>query len=277
MLAFVHIEKCGGTTLVHTLRRAFGLDHFDVLPRDKSSHLFTSADLAQVLRLRPRVKSLAGHSIRLRSRLERVVPEVRYYTLLRDPVRRYVSDFYHFVDLLGFPDDFEHWLSLTDRHDFQTRAIAGTADVAAAKELLTSRFAAVGIVEEYDTFLDSLAGLAHPRRLEHRSRVRNAADQRRGRHGKVPLERFRDAIIARNRLDLELYDHVRRVILPEQEARRDRGGGSRSTGAARTIFGSWRGLQNLLFRNLIYKPYLGYLPFRPHALPRYRRSVVRER
>jgi len=91
MLEVVHIEKCGGTTLIHALRRHFGLAHFDVIPRGKNSMLFTHEDLRSLLRLRPTVKSIAGHPVRVHSNLHELLADSRYVTILRDPVARYVS------------------------------------------------------------------------------------------------------------------------------------------------------------------------------------------
>ena len=70
LIAFIHIPKCGGTTLNNVLRREYMLDHFDVLPADKSpAAVFTPEDMRCLLKLNPGLKS--------------VVPGISYYTLLR--------------------------------------------------------------------------------------------------------------------------------------------------------------------------------------------------
>jgi hypothetical protein len=280
MLAFVHIEKCGGTTLLHSLRRAFGVDHFDVMPRDKSSMLFGPDDMRALLALRSGARSIAGHTVRPRSNLESVVPDVRYYTLLRDPVARYVSDFRHFVDLLGFPDDFELWLGREDRRDFQTRAIAGTDDVEEAKRVLKERLALVGVVEEYADFLGKLRALAEPHHLSADYEVRNRASQRKSRRKPLELERFRERILEQNRLDLELYEYARSVVIPGQSLRfrgRLAEGAPEAPGASARVRERLRAWTNRAYRNLIYKPYMGYAPFKTHALPPYRGFDKRNR
>ncbi len=283
MLAFVHIEKCGGTTLLHQLRRGFGIDHFDVIPKDKEAVLFGADDMRALLKLRPSVKSIAGHSVRIHSGLESVVERVSYYTILRDPVARYISDYQHFVDLLDFPDDFERWLDFEARHNFQTRAIAGSDDLEAAKTILRSRFDLVGLVEEYGEFLEQLSLLSPSCGLSLECEVRNSAEQRKSHRKPLPLDQFREQIIENNRMDLALYEDARDVLLPEQRERFSaRCEGAISTTAAtgqprrHPLRERTRASMNRLYRNLIYKPYLGYAPFRYHALPPYRKRSKRD-
>ena len=277
MIAFVHIEKCGGTTLIAMLRQAFFLDHFDVIPRDRRGMRFTPEDLEHVRRLRPSVKSLAGHSIRLDARLHEHAP-VRYFTLLRDPVKRYLSDFEHLgkrfllKDHVHEGDDcFERWLDMTERHDFQSKAIASTADANRACELLDSHFAVVGTVEEYADFLLAL-GEVVTRRFDVRLPPPPDARNVRGNQSDVVaqrarlLDRYGDRVDAANRQDLALYRHVARKATA-------RVGGDQPLAAAPSSAtakpSTSRATLAWIYRNAIYKPYVGRLPFVPHALPAY--------
>jgi hypothetical protein len=277
LLAFVHIEKCGGTTVLKLLRSAFGLDHFDVIPRDKNSMLFGPEDLRELLALRPSVKSISGHTVRHQSQLETVVPEVQYYTVLRDPVARYVSDFRHFVDILGFPDDFEYWLDFKDRHDFQTKAIAGVDDVEEAKRILGEHFVLVGILEDFGEFLAHLRVLAQESPLSLDYEVSNTASGRRSKSDIPNLEALRERVLEKNRLDMELYEFTRSVLIPEQKARFQDGLPASPSGRVTRMRERSRLCLNRLYRNFVYKPYMGYAPFKYHALPPYRAPYKKDR
>ena len=274
MLAFAHIEKCGGTTLIYALRGLFMFDHFDVIPRKKNSVLFTADDMLAVLRLRRTVKSVSGHWIRLSSNLESVVPDVQYVTLLREPISRYVSEFRHFGQYAGCADDFEGWLEFPDRFNLQTKAIAGCEDLELAKELLATRFAHVGLVDRYDDFMRGLAILLQvPPGVLH-YRVKNAASQRPGAEGPiVDLDRYARQIHERNHLDLKLYRYAKETLIPSLQARlAERTSPVTSTPPApRSEFAiRVRVALNRVYRNLIYKPRFGYWPaihWHPHFGP----------
>ncbi|HJQ79707.1 MAG TPA: sulfotransferase family 2 domain-containing protein [Lacipirellulaceae bacterium] len=277
MLAVIHIEKCGGTTLIDVLRRNFQLDHFDVIPRDRQAMVFTAGDLHDLLKFRPTVKSIAGHTIRLDSGLENVAPQIRYITCLRDPVRRYVSDYCHFVERLGLEADFEQWLGREDRHNFQTRAIAGEADLDAAIHLLETRFELVGALESFAEFVHQI-GLVVQRSLfstfDPWYEVRNS---RWGRPSVLStselIGKFGERIAAVNALDTKLHHHVLKVIVPRQRAVwvADNSAASLAApyrGPLERLRDGRRRLLCRLYRNLVYKPHMRRWPV-PHRLPIY--------
>lgn len=273
MLAFVHIEKCGGTTLARTFRRYFGCDHFDIIPRDPEAMLACHDDLRHVLSLRSSTRSVAGHPVRVQCQFEEVVPDIAYVTLLRDPIKRYVSDYRHFVEVLNHPADFERWLDREDRHNFQTRAIAGVDDADAAIEILRERFDLVGTVENYGLFVDNLAQLLRCDTSDLWYRVENRANDRRRSQPLPDLDKYYDRIAHNNRHDKKVYEYVLGTLAPAIdpatcqvfEARPFRPLLARSR-----LLGNARLTANRLYRNLVYKPSLGHLPV-PHALKHYRR------
>jgi hypothetical protein len=277
MLALVHIEKCGGTTLIDVLRRNFQLDHFDVIPRNRKAMLFTADDLRELLDFRPTVKSIAGHSVRLSAGLQDVVPGIQFVTCLRDPVRRYVSDYCHFIDRLGSRCNFAKWLARDDRHNFQTRSIAGAADLKQAIHLIQSRFAVVGVLEQFDDLLAQLAAIVRRSMHVELDTWYEIQNSRRTHRGSSPaselVARFREEIVAVNQLDIELYDYVRNVVLPRQAQALGTAGADKSASpGARGWRDRWRDGQRRvvyrLYRNLVYKPHVGRLPL-PHRLPIY--------
>src|SRR5690349_13537209 len=101
MYAFVHIDKTGGTTLTSIFRRSFGTRHCDIrLPLVKRRHdgrnhraSVEAADLVRVTRIYRNLRGISGHNVKAYSDLQSAVPELRYITVLRDPVARFRSHF----------------------------------------------------------------------------------------------------------------------------------------------------------------------------------------
>lgn len=217
ILAFVHIEKAAGTTLIHVLRRNYFLRYFDVRPMGRGdARVFSSDDMDKVLLFNPFVKCIAGHSVVPYGDLDTGYPNIRYVTVLRDPVMRYVSQFQYLTHERAHGFTFEEFLE--DRHydNFQTRKIAGAEDVSEAKKMLSEKFLLVGVVEEFDEFLLMLARKLVGVRFNPAYREKNKA-RRKGFSEEI-VSKYRDQIMERNQCDIELYDYVRNTLLPENRA-----------------------------------------------------------
>ncbi|HET8692446.1 MAG TPA: hypothetical protein VFM30_09985, partial [Steroidobacteraceae bacterium] len=111
LLAFIHTEKTGGTTLNQVLRRNFFLRFADVRPLAPASRgRFGATDFRIYRRLNPALRAISGHAVLPGLELGGGAGEIRYVTLLRDPARRYVSQFLYFVRIGLRPDDFDRFL-----------------------------------------------------------------------------------------------------------------------------------------------------------------------
>jgi hypothetical protein len=263
LLAFVHIEKAAGTTLIYLLRRNFALRYLDVRPlHSRSEGIFCAEDLLTCLQINPFLLSVGGHAVKPFSDLETVAPNIRYVTLLRDPVRRYLSQYHYWITVLKKEWTFEEFLDHEPSHDFQTRKLVGSSDVAAAKRVLAERFFLVGIAELFDEFLVELAQKLQPRRFDPRHRRRNVASERTQQAPDL-FERFDARIRANNAGDIELYQHVVDVVLPRQRHLYEGDFGAaltalRGTGEIRERIGV-RLLLDGLCRKVYYEPLTGIL------------------
>lgn len=283
MLAFVHIEKCGGTTLIDVLRHNFFLDHVDVIPRDPAAMLYSPDDLREIRRFRPSAISIAGHSVRTFGRLDDTGIPLAYYTCLRDPVKRYISDYLHFVELLGHPVDIDAFLERPDRQNFQTKSIAGSPDLGLAKSLLRDRFAVVGVLEHFDEFLSNLGSVIQDHTGITASidyQIKNTRSDRTAKSdARLQAEAAIDQIVEVNQLDIALHQYVLNEVA-EHSRFRTTAVTSAETYQPSTISRllprrAQDGLYRV-YRNLIYKPYMGHWPTE-HRLPVYREQLQESR
>ena len=215
VLAFVHIEKAAGTTFIHLLRRNFFPAYMDVRPVIQHGEgCLTAADLRVLSRVNSFLRCIAGHSVQSCSDLAEWRSDIRFVTILRNPIDRYVSQFNYWNSRLGKNVTFDQFLANHDTWNFQTRKIAGKADLAQAKDQLHDRFFHVGIVEGFDEFLLLLARKLRPFSFNTSYDVKNTGNKQSLSVDKV-VEKFYDEIAEKNSLDLELYDFVKECLLPK--------------------------------------------------------------
>lgn len=233
-VVFFHLFKCGGTSVIHRLRRS--------VPRGRFLHVRDpkafAADLAAHPEETGRYRAIAGH-LDIGTLAERL-PDARWTTVLRDPVDRMLSQYHHFRraaatpgdagsaghrfraafcadnDLAAFVDCEDPRVTVYTR-DFMARKLAGWPPARrtdaglldAALDRLAG-FAAVGTTDTLDTeFLPAIERLAAGRRrLALPARRANVSPGRRDR--RPPLDRgLLAAILERNRADAALYAAAR--------------------------------------------------------------------
>jgi len=273
--AFVHIEKTAGRTVRAVLLRSFGAGHCEIrTPYDRRAaetddhrvHV-DAADLRKVRRIYRGLRGIAGHNVKPYSDLDDEVPGIRYFTFLRDPVRRYLS---HYKNRARAYDraDFDRWASAAWTHDWQTRMIAGERNAQKAIDLLATRVGFVGLTETFDESLLMLGRwLGAPdfrpeyrpvNRLEEKSRDRDAA-RAKADLGYLEEPAVRDRLREINALDQQVYDYALREHCARQRAAYD-GDLAADVAALRernARITDWdEALSSRLLRNWVYKPAL---------------------
>ena len=109
LLTYIHIPKTGGTTAKRILRSSYGFRHCDDEPWNKSKYktnekpvdLFSKLNyyplppthLKKVLLCHPHLHSIAGHHIMPYVDWGVIRSDIKYFTIIRDPVKRCVSEF----------------------------------------------------------------------------------------------------------------------------------------------------------------------------------------
>lgn len=280
--AFIHIEKCGGSTLINMLRSSFGIRHFDIIAKGQQDDLAQKSDFEKVLKLCPSALSFSGHPIRLfHNKKIRQLKQVGFYTILRQPAARYISDFNHFAPCFPGVKNFRDWLKLEKRNNFMTRAIAGEPDFNKAVDIIRKEIALIGLLESFNEFVNQLRLLFYPELLTDRYKVRNKAGKHYegflysiyekmtkagSRHDidfKFDYDRYEDQIIKNNDIDTKLYNYVEKEILPAQREKFEKL--EKNTAINRSQQAGQFNLMiklvaNQVFRNAVYKPNLGLFP-----------------
>lgn len=243
VILFNHIPKTAGTTMHRVLQRALGMEriHYStVLGEHPEAVARIAAELDRPLEGQHAVVAHTGVGI------EALLPARHSYsrfTVLRDPVARTVSAYFHMHDHGGLPEGmtFERFLREEPLHTFnsQTAFLAGLAarhhlgegEIAAAavdREALATAKAelaahdVVGVTDRFDETLLLLRDAYGwgPRQVLYRS-----TNVGRARHAAPPTPAELELARANNELDLELYEaarelHARQLAerLPRREA-----------------------------------------------------------
>lgn len=217
ILAFVHIEKAAGTTLIYILRRNYLFRYCDVRPLSKQSEgVFRARDLRKLVNIYPFIRCIGGHAVRPFGDLADDNPGIQFITLLRDPVKRYISHYQYLIHEMKRKITFQEFLNNSNFDNFQTRKLAGKEDVEVAMKILADRFLVVGIVEEFDEFLGVLRKKLLPHIIDTRyKRINIARDKQ---LGSSILNQYNDQIVDRNKLDSLLYEYVNNEITPKYTA-----------------------------------------------------------
>jgi len=222
MYAFIHIPKTAGTTLRYLFRQAFGARHCDVrspIHRRQSNQWLEACDLNLVKAVYPQLSGICGHRVCCFSDLGKALPDLKYFTVLRDPARRFVSNFQQY-----YLDKSEHYTveQLKEfaadpiQRNVQTRWLCGQEDAELAIKTMESRIGMVGLTEKFDESL-----LILKKRLNEPKFEINYESLNHGR-GKANLDYFNDPYLLKliedaNEHDIEVYRHVIEERFPRQD------------------------------------------------------------
>lgn len=216
MLVFVHINKTAGSTVRYMLRSSFGTQHCDVEPwhAPYSDPPFSTDDLRRLRRLYPRLASIAGHRVTGYEDLHEDGTTFEYFTFVRDPVKATASRFQYNVNYRKKKGlVFEDWIQNDWVRNYQTKRLAGTADLDAAIEIVRQKRIFVGLRERFDESMLLLKAL-RARDLDISYRKVNVASD-----NSLAAQLIADAATRRmleeaNDVDIKLYEFARKDLYP---------------------------------------------------------------
>lgn len=209
MLVFLHIHKTAGSTFQFILENSFGVNACH--SNHSKKKVFAQDDLAFARKFFPRMKSLAGHN--LIDPLGLKIPGAFHLTFLREPVAR-VFSFYQDHLLSGNKITFEEFLNspiCLDNH--HVRLMAGELNLEKAKKYL-EQCGFVGFTEKFDLSLHVLQKLTPvPLNLNYKRRRSAPSNELKKKLENDP--RMVELVLARNQLDIQLYDFAVKEIFPK--------------------------------------------------------------
>lgn len=206
LLAFSHIEKAAGTTLIHILRRIFFLRFGAVAPlRSGDGPYLTLRDLRTYQRLNPWLSCISGHSVVPHGELAQLDSGIRFITQLRQPVARAISQYKFWISRMGKDVGPHEFLGHHTASNFQTKKIAGCEDLDRAKQIISERYLLAGTVEQFDEFLVLLANKLH---MPIHAFVYEKRNEARADSGIELPPDFAEELAQRNSVDTALYEWV---------------------------------------------------------------------
>mgnify|MGYP007073186536 FL=1 len=222
--------------------------------------VYTPDDYRIDRRLHPGLRSMGGHGLKPFVDFREYAGELRWFTILREPIERFISHFEHQVERTGYTSDFMEWMRKYRRSNFQVRMIAGEEDLEAAKQILDAKFACEGLQCEFNK---SLLLMRHALNLGGFSvnyiKASNVSKGTTRQRIYDSFHKYQEQLIDNNDLDLKLYDYVRKRRWPEQVS--DYGKQKLENDQSRTFVQAalpigYRlcQIQYVTFRNLVYKP-----------------------
>jgi hypothetical protein len=224
MLAFVHINKTGGTTLKHILRQSFGAAHCDMRlwpkePRERIKYpprrLITPADLRRTRMIYPRLRSISGHPVAPFGDLAEAHSEIRFWTFLREPLARAVSHYIQIAVRGGVESTFDEYLH-SEQNNWHCRKLCGVPCADEAIRIVRQRLCFVGLLEHFDESLVMLRHFGREPKMDLRYQIRNTTCDPSLKRKLLEDPSTRKMLAAANREDLQLYEFVRSEIYLRQ-------------------------------------------------------------
>jgi hypothetical protein len=206
--AFCHIPKTGGMTFHDMLRRFLGANHLITLPAN--GWVYQGQDLRRDLKLNPNLRSIGGHAVRPFVDFGDLDPRIVWYTILREPIERTISNYQHQYEKQGSRFDFHTWLQRKCNQNWHVAMLAGEQDLEAAKQILSERVWCFGSIERYHEFL-----LLFRRRMgwrgfnvTYRKRRNPPRTDSIRRRVKANMSEYIDDLLRANELDIKLYEYA---------------------------------------------------------------------
>lgn len=255
MFAFTHIPKTAGTTLNYILQKNFGSNLHAIIQRNGARYFYE--DLKKDQFLYKNAHCISGHVLKPFIDYKEFNNDLKWFTFLRDPIKRFVSQYIHQQtgQLEKYKMPIEQWGEKYARSNWQTKWIAGEEDLGAAKQILNEKFIFIGLTERFDESLEMMVNCFNlsldisynePKMVVRDDRLKIELLKKR-------FDELTPFYIDQNRLDIQLYDYVVDTIFKKQKFKKQNNVSELKLSAINID-------KNLmaykLKRNLLYKPFV---------------------
>lgn len=220
IIAFSQVTRCGGVTANALLQSYFGLKHFDIFG-EISNNLMTydEKDLLFDMKIHPFACSFAGHfsshlNIDNISKINN--KKVLFYTMLRNPIDRVFSKYRFQVNRYNLPNDFNAWFKKYHIPNGMINHFVGSDNLELAKEILTHKYTAVGILEKFDESLLIFKKKLSLEGMNLKYKIKNDTIKLKSDEQKKIEDKYREMVISSNVNDLKLYEYVLNTIWKAQ-------------------------------------------------------------
>lgn len=222
MLAFIEMEGTIGPVVSSILRRSFGARHCELVSwrqYAQSTARARPADLKHAIQFYPSLESIGGRLVVPHCGYERVCRDIRYFTLLSEPLERCAAHFQQHVRETGREArPFEQWIQDKAVRNLMTRKLAGTEHSNDAIQILETRVGCTGLAERLDESLLLIRRWANDSRLDLRYRLPKSDDDQSVRRRLLADARSRDLLVEANWEDIRLYLYAANELFPRQLA-----------------------------------------------------------
>ena len=225
IIVFSHMMKTAGSSLIKSLIEYYGKRVLDVSYGTRlKKEAYTNDNLLRDFKKKNNnIKIVVGHSMRPCVDFKIPGHNLHWMTFFRDPFERYVSNYFYMYHL---KNNFQlshyeamkainivEWEKVDHFSNYQTRFIAGEANVQKAIDILENKFEWVGITENFKNGIQSFKTCLGVEDLYHDHKTSNpsTADEEEKRRTK---EKYRDFILEMNQEDQKLYDYVKFKMWP---------------------------------------------------------------
>ena len=200
-----------------------------------------------------------------------------FYTLLRDPAQRFISDYHEHRRHFKMDVPFEVWATETTNSDWQVKSLSMSGSLDEAKEVLANQFAFFDLVDNYSRFVATLAEAMSPRRLVEWFEKKNVGSEKSNNDASMSQAVAQDPntfelAMACNQKDLELLRWARE-FLGDRYAHSAVAQPLANPSASELLAQGTKNIMSLSVRNLLYKPSVGLWPGEIDILPTYRMYV----
>ena len=203
-LIYVHVEKAGGITINNMLHHYLWSY---ISPRPRYGEQFEKRDLEIIQRFYPfKIKGIGGHRI---SPTEVYAENQFRFSMIRNPVKRYISHLNWQINKMGIDHTLESFLENKYFQNFQTFRLTRSRDFKEAQEIISKNYNFIGILEEFDCSVELLSQLYfndvnylryEKKNITTKSNVTYTIDD-------LP-NNVMDEIRSKNQVDIDIYNWV---------------------------------------------------------------------